>query len=162
VDDYHPRLDARLGAPCAGSEMITEANVPRERLTDFMEACREDFRQHAVEFIYGTIRLIERDDDSFLAWAREPWACVVFNLHVTHDAARRARAAEDFRRIIERALERGGSFFLTYHRWATREQVRAAHPRFVDLLRAKLRLDPEGRFQSEWYRHSRELFAAEL
>jgi hypothetical protein len=44
---------------------------------------REDFRKHNVEVIYGTIRIIERDDESFLAWAKEPWACTVLNLHVS-------------------------------------------------------------------------------
>ncbi len=37
--------------------------------------------------IYGTIRLIERDEESFLAWAREPWACIIFNLHLEHTSA---------------------------------------------------------------------------
>ncbi len=70
--------------------------------------------------IYGTIRLIERDDESFLAWAREPWACIIFNLHVEHTAGGDRKAAGDFRRLIDRAIERGGSYYLTYHRWADR------------------------------------------
>ena len=37
-----------------------------------------------VDVIYGTVRLIERDDESFLAWARDRWACVIFNLHTVH------------------------------------------------------------------------------
>ena len=37
--------------------------------------------------IYGTVRLIERDDETVLAWAREPWACIIFNLHVDHTPA---------------------------------------------------------------------------
>jgi hypothetical protein len=70
--------------------------------------------------IYGTIRLIERDDESVLAWAREPWVCTVMNLHVDHTPDRIANAADDFRRVIDRATEFGGSYFLTYHRWASR------------------------------------------
>ncbi|MGH9901632.1 MAG: FAD-binding oxidoreductase, partial [Pyrinomonadaceae bacterium] len=71
LDDYHRKLDRRLGAGEIGSEMITELYVPRRRLAEFMELVRRDFRGHATELIYGTIRLIERDDESFLAWARE-------------------------------------------------------------------------------------------
>ena len=48
--------------------------------------------------IYGTVRLIERDTETVLVWAREPWACVVFNLHVDHTADGITRAAEAFRR----------------------------------------------------------------
>ncbi|MGH9941918.1 MAG: FAD-binding oxidoreductase [Pyrinomonadaceae bacterium] len=159
LDDYHGRLDRRLGARVRGSEMITEVYVPRARLADFMEAARVDFRTHAAELIYGTVRLIERDDESFLAWAREPYACVVFNLHVGHDAAGVARARADFRRLMARAHEFGGSYYLTYHRWATRAQVEACHPRMHEFLRLKRRYDPAEVFQSDWYRHYRRMFA---
>ena len=72
--------------------MITELYVPRAALGAFLSAVRADFRQHGVQVIYGTIRLIERDTESFLAWAREPWVCTVMNLHVDHTPERhRAR-----------------------------------------------------------------------
>jgi hypothetical protein len=37
--------------------------------------------------------------------------------------------------------------------------VERAHPRFVEFLREKRRWDPEERFQSDWYRHYRQMFA---
>ncbi len=79
-DGYHRALDAHLGSPHRATEMISELYVPRDRLADFMAEIAQDFRENDVDPIYGTIRLIERDEDSFLAWAREPWACVIFNL----------------------------------------------------------------------------------
>jgi FAD/FMN-containing dehydrogenase len=159
LDDYHRRLDARLGSRVAASEMITEVYVPREALPRFMETVREDFRRAETELIYGTIRLIEKDDESFLAWAKQRYACVVFNLCVRHDAAGVARAREDFRRLIGRALGFGGSYYLTYHRWASRGQVLACYPQMPEFLRLKLRHDPAEIFQSDWYRHYRAMFA---
>jgi hypothetical protein len=158
-DGYHLELDARLEATSPGSEMITELYVPRRDLPAFMAEVAHDFRTHQTPVIYGTVRLVERDDETLLAWAREPWACIVFNLHVDHTPEGIARAIDAFRRLIDRALAYGGSFYLTYHRWATREQVEAAYPQFVRFLREKLRRDPEERFQSDWYRHYRETFS---
>jgi FAD/FMN-containing dehydrogenase len=159
IDDYHAELDRRLGSPHKGSEMITELYVPRPALPSFLAAVRSDFRRHGVTLIYGTIRLIERDDESVLAWAREPWVCTVMNLHVDHTADGIAKAAADFRRLIDRASEHGGSYFLTYHRWASRAQVEACHPRMVEFLRLKRQHDPGEVFQSDWYRHYRQMFA---
>jgi FAD/FMN-containing dehydrogenase len=159
VDDYHVALDRQLGAAGAATEMITEIYVPRAALGRFLEEVRRDVRAERMELIYGTIRLIERDTESVLAWAREPWACVIFNLHVVHTAEGLARGAAHFRRLIDLAIAHGGSYFLTYHRWATRGQVERCHPRLVEFLRAKRRHDPEERFQSEWYRHYRTMFA---
>ena len=157
LDDYHPALDRALGAAHPGSEMITELYVPRHRLLDFLAEAREDFRRHAVDVVYGTIRLIERDDESFLAWAREPWACTVFNLHVDHTPAAVARSADAFRRLIDMAARRGGTYYLTYHRHATRAQLLACHPALPAFLALKRRHDPAERLQSDWYRHHRGL-----
>jgi FAD/FMN-containing dehydrogenase len=138
--------------------MISEVYVPRDSLTDFMTEVADDFRRHSVEVIYGTIRLIERDQDTFLAWAREPWACVICNLHSVHTSEGIEHAAAAFRRLIDLANDRGGTYFLTYHRWATRQQVERSYPRFREFLALKRRHDPEERFQSDWYRHCRTLF----
>jgi FAD/FMN-containing dehydrogenase len=155
LDDYHRELDRQSGATEHGSEMITEVYVPRERLVEFMEATRADFRLHETELIYGTIRLIEKDDESFLAWAKDAYACVVFNLHVAHTEAGVETAKDDFRRLIARVIQYGGSYYLTYHRWATREQVLHCYPQLPEFLRLKRKYDKAETFQSDWYRHYR-------
>jgi FAD/FMN-containing dehydrogenase len=159
LDNYHEELDRRLQAKVKGTEMITELYVPRSALAAFLAAVRADFRQHGAQVIYGTIRLIEQDDESFLAWAREPWVCTVMNLHVDHDEAGLRRAADHFRRLIDRATELGGSYFLTYHRWASRAQVETCYPQMAEFLRLKRQYDPGEVFQSDWYRHYRQTFA---
>jgi FAD/FMN-containing dehydrogenase len=167
IDGYHDTLDRQLAAPVKGSEMISELYVPRPDLPAFMAAMRDDARRQQMNVIYGTIRLIERDDESLLAWARQPWACVVVNLHVDHSAEGLRKAATDFRRLIDTASEFGGSYYLTYHRWATREQVERCHPCMREFLERKRACDPQGLFTSDWYRHhvrlmdGNEVFTAE-
>ncbi len=162
LDDYHEALDRELHATVKGTEMITELYVPRPALASFLGAVRQDLRQHKAQLIYGTIRLIEKDDESFLAWAREPCACTVMNLHVDHEAGGLRKAQEDFRRLIDRAIEFGGSYYLTYHRWASRRQVETCYPQMAEFLRHKRRYDPDEVFQSDWYRHHKDMFADRL
>lgn len=162
LDDYHRVLAPRLGESETATEMITEIYVPRDALTAFLADVRDGFRERGTELIYGTVRLIERDDESFLAWAREPYACVIFNLHVVHDADGIERSTEAFRHLIDLGIRHGGSYYLTYHRFATREQVEACYPQFPEFLRLKRRHDPDGRFQSDWYRHYESMFADSL
>jgi SAM-dependent methyltransferase len=132
---------------------------PGKTLIPFLGDVRKDFIAYKVDPTYGTIRLIEKDNESFLAWAREAYACIVCNLHVVHTDFGKKKAIADFRRIIDRAIEHGGSFYLTYHRWATRAQVTKCYPQFAEFLRLKKHYDPEERFQSDWYRHYKKLFA---
>lgn len=151
LDGYHADIDAALGHH--GSEMISELYVPRAAFARFMAAAGEALRRHRADPIYGTVRLIERDQVSALAWAREPWACIVFNLHVEHRANGPLEAAAAFRALIDVALDCAGSYYLTYHRWARPDQIEAAHPTLRAVLARKRELDPHGIFQSDWYRH---------
>jgi hypothetical protein len=158
IGGYHPALDRVLGATTPASEIITEIYVPRTALTAFMSAAADLLRKADPPVVYGTIRLVERDTETVLAWAREPWACIIFNLHTRHDDDGLSKATAAFRTLIDLALEHAGSYYLTYHRLATRDQLEACHPRIREFLAAKLAHDPEVVFQSEWYRHVRAQF----
>jgi FAD/FMN-containing dehydrogenase len=162
IDYYTQVLERQRGIMPNNTEMITEVYVSWDNLTPFLAATRQDFREHHVDVTYGTMRFIERDDVSFLAWAKERCVCVLCNLNVVHTEAGRQKAAADFRRLFDRVIQFGGRYFLTYHRWATRTQVEACYPQFVDFLRLKKKYDPNERFQSEWYRHYRTMFADRL
>jgi len=157
--DYADYLTKAEPALANGSLMISELYVPRERLPQFVEIVREDAKTHGLNVVYGTVRLIERDDETFLAWAKRPYACVIFNLRVEHSPEGIEKAKRDFRRLIDRALELEGSYFLTYHRWARKDQVLLAYPLFPQFLKKKIEYDPEERFQSEWYRHYKAMFS---
>ena len=126
VPDYHDALASRLVHYAHGSEMITEIYVPREKLARFLSDVRSDFLANQTDLIYGTIRLIEADGETKLQWAKQSHACVIFNLHVAPDAAGIEKAKREFLQLIDRGLSYGGSYYLTYHRWAEPRQVIAA------------------------------------
>jgi FAD/FMN-containing dehydrogenase len=158
AEGYHERLDAHLGSSCRGSEMITELYVPRRSLAAFLHSVRIFARRYGWNVIYGTVRLIERDDETVLAWAKESFACVVFNLCVRHSESGIEEAKFAFRTLIQIAINYAGSYYLTYHKWATRDQLLACYPQFPEFLKAKRRYDPNELFVSNWYYACRDQF----
>ena len=152
IDDYHSALDRSLNAAVKCTETITELYVPLPSLADFMDAAARELRARKANVIYGTIRLIERDDETFLNWARQPYACIVFNLHVEHNAAGIAHTADALRALIDLAAERNGSYFLTYNKFATPEQLARCYPQFGEFLSKQREYDPDGVFSSDWLR----------
>ena len=152
IDDYHRELDRSLGSKVKCTETITELYVPLGSLADFMDAASRELLARKANVIYGTIRLIEQDDETFLNWARQPYACIVFNLHVEHTEAGVARAANALRALIDLATERGGSYFLTYNRFATVEQLVRCYPQFTEFLAKQREYDTEAVFSSDWLR----------
>src|SRR5216110_2170265 len=160
---YLPNYARKIREQIGGEEsslIITEVYVPRTDLADFLAQAAELLRSNRTIVIYGTVRLIEKDDESFLAWAKEPYACVIFNLLSFHKLDGIETSARAFRGLIDLAITRGGSYYLTYHKLAKPEQVLACYPQFKHFLDLKRKYDIAERFQSDWYRYYRKLFAA--
>src|SRR5216110_137994 len=160
---YLPNYAQKIREQIGGEEsslIITEIYVPRTKLPDFLTEAAKLLRSNRTIVIYGTVRLIEKDDESFLAWAKEPYACIIFNLLTFHTSDGIEASARAFRGLIDLAIARGGSYYLTYHKFAKSEQVMACYPQFKQFLDLKRKYDPTERFQSDWYRHYRKLFAS--
>ena len=75
----------------------------------------------------GTVRLIEKADETFLAWARDRYACGIFNLHVEHTPPSPDRAADASRDLIALDVGHGASYYLTYHRGARTDQLQRCY-----------------------------------
>ena len=157
LNNYHKELDDLVKSKHKCTEMITEIYVPIDNLNQLLEFTRADFRNNDVNLIYGTIRFIKKDFESFLAWAKEDYACIVFNLHIEHTDFGLNKAKQDFRRLIKRAIEFNGNFYLTYHPWATKSQLLTCYPQISEFIRVKKVYDSNEIFQSNWYCHIKQL-----
>jgi FAD/FMN-containing dehydrogenase len=158
---YLPNYAQKIREQIGGDEsslIITEIYVPRPDLPNFLAEAANLLRSNRTTVIYGTVRLIEKDDESFLAWAKEPYACTIFNLLTFHTPGGIEASARSFRGLIDLAIARGGSYYLTYHKFAKPEQVLACYPQFKEFLDLKQKYDPAECFQSDWYRYYRKLF----
>lgn len=155
---YHRELERRLEAR-KGSEMIGEFTCEREALEPFMGELRQYALREQVEIVGGSVRLIEQDKESFLAWARKPYACISLHVHIEHSTRGLIRAGDQFRRMIDISLRHGGSWYPTYHKHALRRQMEAAYPQFAEFLKLKRKYDPTEVFQSDWYRHYKAMYS---
>src|SRR5204862_4046585 len=157
LSNYAQKLRELIGGE-ESSLIISEIYVPRRDLPDFLAQAAKLLRSNRTTVIYGTVRLIEKDDESFLAWAKEPYACIIFNLLAFHTPPGIEASANSFRGLIDLAIARGGSYYLTYHKFAKPEQVLACYPQFKQFLDLKRNYDPTERFQSDWYGYYQKLF----
>ena len=151
--DYADRINH--GRRVTRTLMLTELYVPVDRLAPFLDAARACFHRHdgPARPAYSVLRLIQPEQTTALRWATQRFACVIFNVVVEHNPPGVAAARQVLQDLIDRALELDGRYYLTYHRWARADQVRAAYPMMEGLLREKTRRDPAGVLQSDWYRH---------
>src|SRR5260370_6663790 len=72
---YLPNYALKIRDQLAGDDsslIITEIYVPRPGLPDFLTQAAGLLRSNRTTVIYGTVRLAEKDNESFLAWPKQP------------------------------------------------------------------------------------------
>jgi FAD/FMN-containing dehydrogenase len=130
------------------TDILHEYFVAPDRFNDFLAACREIIPAHKQDLLNVTLRYVDADSSSVLAYAPQPRIAAVM-LFVQK---RTTEADDDMRamtvKLIDRTLAIGGSYYLPYRLHATREQLRAAYPRLDEFVTAKRRTDPQLRFRN--------------
>ena len=159
LPDAGDRMAQRLGWATFASLMISELYVPQDLFERFMSSARRAVLETGANVVYGTVRLIKAEDETVLRWARQDYACIIFNLLVEHSPEGVDRARDQFRALIDCALDEGGCYYLTYHRWARKDQLEKAYPELPRFLDLKNKYDPNGLFDSDWLRSLREVVA---
>lgn len=158
LEDYHKTIEARLKYDHEASEVLTEIYVPLDLVNPFMEKVREYFVANKVNLIYSTIRFIKKDTESYLAWAKQDYACIIFNIDTIHTDVGIESTKKALCHLIDLAIAARGSYYLTYHRYADKIQVLECYPQMPVFLKMKLKYDPNEIFQSDWYRHYKRMF----
>jgi FAD/FMN-containing dehydrogenase len=156
-DGYHREVERRAQLP-RGTDVITELCCEPAALERFMLEVRDYAKREEVDIVGATLRVIEEDKESYLNWARKPYACLSLNVHLEHSTRGMIRAGDSFRRLIDIALRHGGSFYPAYHRHALRRQMDVCFPQFQEFLKLKRKYDPAELFQSDWYKHYKSMY----
>lgn len=132
--------------------IIQEYFVPIPAFVPFLDAMREILVSHDMNVMSSTVRYVLANDETVLAYApTEDVFSIIQVSHVTLDEPGQARAQAATRALVDAALDLGGSYYLTYQLYPTREQLRRAYPRADEAFARKRHYDPNETFSSLFY-----------
>jgi FAD/FMN-containing dehydrogenase len=136
------------------TDILHEYFLPADGLESFLAACRRVIPGSRQDLLNVTLRYVQADPTSVLAYARDTRvaAVMLFSQRMTRvDEEDMAAMTE---RLIDAALDAGGSFYLPYRLHARREQVARAYPRLEEFIARKRHYDPGLLFQNAlWTRY---------
>jgi FAD/FMN-containing dehydrogenase len=134
------------------TDILQEYFVPAERLPAFLDDLRKVIQEHQLNLLSATIRYVSRNDESVLSYSRTGASFgVVLYFNVGLSDEEQAAAARWTRTLIDRTVEKGGTYYLPYRPYATREQFLAAYPRAGYFYQKKMQYDPQEAFVNNFY-----------
>ncbi len=134
------------------TDILHEYFVAPERYGEFLEAARRIIPASYQELLNITVRWVERDADSLLAYAPDGprmASVLLFSQEMTGRAE--ADMARMTREMIDAVTAIGGTYYLPYRPHATREQFRRAYPRWEEFVALKRRVDPGLRLRNGFW-----------
>jgi FAD/FMN-containing dehydrogenase len=124
------------------TDILHEYFVSPSRFAEFVRACREVIPSSFQEMMNITLRFVDTDRDSILAYATEPRVAAVLLFSQEKSARAEADMMRMTRELIDRVLAIGGTYYLPYRPHATLEQFRLGYARHGEFLNVKRTYDP--------------------
>ncbi len=124
------------------TDILHEYFVPPERFADFLAACREIIPGSYQELLNVTLRWLEPDRDSLLAFAPGPRIAAVMLFSQEMSARAEADMARMTELLIDRVIALGGAYYLPYRLHARLDQFSASYARARDFIGVKRAADP--------------------
>ena len=141
--DYRSRRD---------TDIIQEYFVPVESFVPFMDRFRAILAADEVNVLSSTVRYVTPNATPMLAYTpQRPAFAIIQMSNVALSAEGQARAEAMTRRLVDAALEHGGTYYLTYQLYPTPAQLHRAYPNAQRAFERKRFYDPEEVFSNQFY-----------
>jgi FAD/FMN-containing dehydrogenase len=130
------------------TDILHEYFVAPARFADFVKACRAVIPASYQQLLNITLRYVDTDRDSVLAYATEPRIAAVMLFSQEKTVRGEADMARMTRALIDRVLDIGGTYYLPYRPHASTSQLTRGYPRAAAFAARKREADPDLLFRN--------------
>jgi len=131
------------------TDILHEYFVAPARFADFVHACRMVIPGSYQQLLNVTLRYVNADRDSVMAYAPEPRIAAVLLFSQEKTARAEADMARITRALIEQVLDLGGTYYLPYRPHASVDQLSRGYPRAPEFAATKRALDRDLLFRNQ-------------
>ena len=134
------------------TEVLQEYFIPVENFEAYIDDLRDTLiDEDQFNLLNITIRYVEKNEKAVLSYAKDDMFSLVLLINQGTDAKSIEDTGRVVRNMIDVTLDHGGSYYLPYFGYPTKEQMAEAYPRTSEFFDLKKEYDPSGRFMNIFY-----------
>jgi decaprenylphospho-beta-D-ribofuranose 2-oxidase len=133
------------------TDILQEYFVPVDEYEEYINDLRTYLQDRDLNLINITVRYVGRNNDALMSFANEDMFALVLLINQGMNEEDISQTGETVRGMIDITLDRGGSYYLPYYDYPTKDQLKEAYPNSDEFFRKKRKLDPEERFMNQFY-----------
>jgi FAD/FMN-containing dehydrogenase len=133
------------------TDILQEYFIPRARTAAFVDGLRDVVGREGSNLLNVTVRIVHKDTVTALPYAKEDMFAFVlyFNQKLDEEDSRTVERTTN--ELIDLAIRLGGTFYLPYQLYYSREQLRDAYPEIEHFFEEKRKFDPIELFTNKFY-----------
>jgi FAD/FMN-containing dehydrogenase len=133
------------------TDILQEYFVPMDKFVEFVDGLREIVKKDRVNLLCVTVRYVPQDIQSFLPYAKHDVFSLVLYINQGLDDRQVKKARTWTREMVNLALNDGGTYYLPYQLYPTKEELLRSYPEFSEFIKKKQTYDPDGLFLNRFY-----------
>lgn len=133
------------------TDILQEYFVSPENMTAFVDGLREIVQKNDANLLNVTIRVVEKDDISFLNYAKEDMFAFVLYFNQKLDLESSKITEKTTLDLINLVNNLNGTYYLPYQLYYTKTQLKEAYPQIDEFFELKKKYDPSEVFVNKFY-----------
>ncbi|NIF04586.1 FAD-binding oxidoreductase [Chryseobacterium sp. Tr-659] len=137
------------------TDLLQEYFIPERNFSQFIKEIKPVLKNSGLDLLNITIRAVNKDEDSYMNYARENVFGFVFlfNQKKTDNQEEAMRILTNH--LVDIALKNEGTFYLPYRLHIGKEKMRKVYPQAESFFELKRKYDPFEIFDNKFYQHYR-------
>lgn len=133
------------------TDILQEYFIPYDRMPEFVDGLRDVVQRDKANLLNVTIRTVHKDTITSLPYAKEDMFGFVLYFNVGFNEEDNETLKKTTSDLIDVAHRAGGTYYLPYQLFYTKEQLKSCYPEIDDFFAAKKKFDPIGLFSNKFY-----------
>ncbi len=128
--------------------VLQEYFIPVQNIIQFINQLRTLTNTYGINILNTSIRYVPANTESLLTYAPQESFAFVLYINLVNTDEKLAHAQEWTGRLIDAAVNCGGTYYLPYQLFGTMNQIEKAYPRLHELRTIKKKYDSKNKFSN--------------
>ena len=133
------------------TDILQEYFIPYDRMPEFVDSLRGVVIRDRANLLNVTIRTVHKDEITALPYAKENMFGFVLYFNVKFNDRDNEILQKTTSDLIDAAQRAGGTYYLPYQLFYSKEQLHKCYPEIDNFFAAKNKYDPIGLFSNKFY-----------
>ncbi|UKB82667.1 FAD-binding oxidoreductase [Chryseobacterium sp. MEBOG06] len=135
------------------TDLLQEYFIPERNFNQFIKDIKPILRNSGMDLLNITIRAVNKDEDSYMNYARENVFGFVFLFNQKKTVKQEDAMRLLTNHLVDMAIKNEGTFYLPYRLHIGKDKMRKVYPQAESFFELKRKYDPAELFDNKFYQH---------